>query len=280
MIKTEKEKLELLALKIRIGVLEQMKARGFGHVGGSLSAAELLAVLYGRKMRYDAKDPQWPERDKFVCSKGHAGPVVYAALALSGFFPYDTLKTLNQPGTILPSHCDHLKTPGIDMTTGSLGQGASLAVGIALGDQLKGRSGHTYLLLGDGELNEGQVWEAAMFAAAKRITNITFLIDWNKRQLDGPVSDILEPFNIEEKFRAFGWNVIEIYGHSFDEIDAAFKAAAEFKGKPTAIIAKTVKGKGVSFMEDQCSWHGTAPNAEQYEQAMNELKAQLAELEA
>ena len=277
MTKTEKEKLELLALKIRIGILEQMKARGFGHVGDSLSAADLLAVLYGRQMRYNPKFPLWLERDKFVCSKGHAGTVVYAALALSGFFPYETLKTLNQPGTILPSHCDHLKTPGIDVTTGSLGQGSSLAVGIAFGDQLKGRSSHTYLLLGDGELNEGQVWEAAMFAAAKKIVNVTFLIDWNKRQLDGPVEEILEPFNIEEKFRAFGFDACTVNGNDVEQLAQALDRPV--CDRPKAIIMDTVKGKGLPELEVNPGNHSLTLPEKTWSCYLEELKRELSEKE-
>ena len=186
----EKE-LQRFALEVRIGAVEEFKARGFGHVGGSLSIADAVAVLYGAVMKYDPKNPKMEDRDKLICSKGHAGPAIYAALGLKGFFPYEDIKTLNQPGTNFPSHCDRKKTPGIDMTTGSLGQGTSLAVGMALGDKLKGRSSRTFLIVGDGEINEGQVWEAAMFTAAKKVTNLVWLIDNNKKQLDGYTEDIL-----------------------------------------------------------------------------------------
>ncbi len=273
----EKKELEILALKIRIGVLEQMTARGFGHVGGSLSAADLLAVLYGKVMRYDPQNPGWEERDKFVCSKGHSGPVVYAALALMGFFPYEQLKTLNRPGTILPSHCDHLKTPGIDVTTGSLGQGSSLALGMALGDKLKGRGSKTYLLLGDGEINEGQVWEAAMFAAAKDVTNITFLIDWNKRQLDGAVDDILKPFDIEEKFRAFGFDAVTVNGHDVEQLTEALERPAD--GKPKAIVLDTIKGKGLTQLETNPGNHSLTLPEETWAEYLAELKGRLAAAE-
>ena len=193
------KELQKLALEIRIGIVEEIQARGFGHIGGSLSLADALAVLYGAVMRYDSQNPKWPDRDKLVCSKGHAGPGVYATLAVKGFFPYEDLKTLNQPGTYLPSHCDKNKTPGVDMTTGSLGQGTSAAVGIALGDRLKGRDSRTYLLVGDGESDEGQVWEAAMFTAAKKITNLIWLVDDNKKQLDGYTQDVLPIFDLIAK---------------------------------------------------------------------------------
>ena len=220
---TQELKLELqrFALQIRIGILEQLKARGFGHIGGSLSVADALAVLYGSVMRVDAENSTREARDKLVCSKGHAGPAVYAALALKGFFPYDELKTLNQPGTRLPSHCDRNKTPGVDMTTGSLGQGTSLAVGMALGDKLKGLDSRTFLIVGDGEANEGQVWEAAMFTAAKQLTNLTWLIDNNKKQLDGYTEDILKPFDFEEKFRAFGFEAVSIDGNDVEQLENA-----------------------------------------------------------
>ena len=231
-------------------------------------------------MNVDPKNPKDENRDRFVLSKGHTAPALYAVLANKGFFPVSEIKNLRKPGAMLQGHPSMNRTPGVDMSTGSLGQGISTAVGMALAGKLDKKDYRVYTVLGDGEIEEGQVWEAAMFAAAKGLDNLCAVVDNNNLQIDGSIAEVNSPYPIPEKFRAFGWNVIEIYGHSFDEIDAAFKAAAEFKGKPTAIIAKTVKGKGVSFMEDQCSWHGTAPNAEQYEQAMNELKAQLAELEA
>ena len=273
MTQMEKKDLQRLALKIRIGILEELQARGFGHIGGSLSIADALAVLYGSVMRYDAKNPAWEERDKLVCSKGHAGPAVYATLAVEGFFPYEDLKTLNQPGTMLPSHCDRNKTPGIDMTTGSLGQGASLAVGMALGDKLKGLDSRTFLIVGDGEADEGQVWEAAMFTAAKKVTNLTWLIDNNKKQLDGYTKDILEPFDFEEKFRAFGFEAITIDGNDVEQLYNAL--TREPIDKPIAIILDTVKGKGIAEVENTMGNHSMTPPAESFVRWLDELHAEL-----
>ena len=263
-----------------MGVIEGVFNAKSGHPGGSLSVADILTYLYFDHMNVDPKNPKDENRDRFVLSKGHTAPALYAVLANKGFFPVSELKNLRKPGAMLQGHPSMKLTPGVDMSTGSLGQGISTAVGMALGGKIDKKDYRVYTVLGDGEIEEGQVWEAAMFASAKGLDNLCAVIDNNNLQIDGSVAEVNSPYPIPEKFRAFGWNVIEICGHAFDEIDAAFKAAAEFKGKPTAIIAKTIKGKDVSFMEDQCSWHGTAPNAEQYEQAMNELKAKLAELEA
>lgn len=273
MTQMEKKDLQRLALKIRIGILEELQARGFGHIGGSLSIADALAVLYGSVMRYDAKNPAWEERDKLVCSKGHAGPAVYATLAVEGFFPYEDLKTLNQPGTMLPSHCDRNKTPGIDMTTGSLGQGASLAVGMAMGDKLKGLDSRTFLIVGDGEADEGQVWEAAMFTAAKKVTNLTWLIDNNKKQLDGYTKDILEPFDFEEKFRAFGFEAITIDGNDVEQLYNALTRKPI--DKPIAIILDTVKGKGIAEVENTMGNHSMTPPAESFVRWLDELHAEL-----
>lgn len=275
-----KKQLQIKACTVRMGVIEGVFNAKSGHPGGSLSVADILTYLYFDHMNVDPKNPKDENRDRFVLSKGHTAPALYAVLANKGFFPVSELKNLRKPGAMLQGHPSMNRTPGVDMSTGSLGQGISTAVGMALAGKLDKKEYRVYTVLGDGEIEEGQVWEAAMFASAKGLDNLCAVVDNNNLQIDGSIAEVNSPYPIPEKFRAFGWNVIEIYGHSFDEIDAAFKAAAEFKGKPTAIIAKTVKGKGVSFMEDQCSWHGTAPNAEQYEQAMNELKAQLAELEA
>lgn len=275
-----KKQLQIKACMVRMGVIEGVFNAKSGHPGGSLSVADILTYLYFDHMNVDPKNPKDENRDRFVLSKGHTAPALYAVLANKGFFPVSEIKNLRKPGAMLQGHPSMNRTPGVDMSTGSLGQGISTAVGMALAGKLDKKDYRVYTVLGDGEIEEGQVWEAAMFAAAKGLDNLCAVVDNNNLQIDGSIAEVNSPYPIPEKFRAFGWNVIEIYGHSFDEIDAAFKAAAEFKGKPTAIIAKTVKGKGVSFMEDQCSWHGTAPNAEQYEQAMNELKAQLAELEA
>ena len=263
-----------------MGVIEGVFNAKSGHPGGSLSIADILTYLYFEHMNVDPKNPKDENRDRFVLSKGHTAPALYAVLANKGFFPVSELKNLRKPGAMLQGHPSMKLTPGVDMSTGSLGQGISTAVGMALGGKIDKKDYRVYTVLGDGEIEEGQVWEAAMFASAKGLDNLCAVIDNNNLQIDGSIAEVNSPYPIPEKFRAFGWNVIEICGHAFDEIDAAFKAAAEFKGKPTAIIAKTIKGKGVSFMEDQCSWHGTAPNAEQYEQAMSELKAKLAELEA
>ena len=278
MTKEQVKKLQEFALEIRIGTVECIKSRGFGHVGGSLSVADLLAVLYGEVMNVDPSDPKKADRDKLVCSKGHAGPAVYATLALKGYFPYEKLFTLNQPGTDLPSHCDRKKTPGIDMTTGSLGQGTSTAVGLALGDRLQGRDCRTFLVVGDGEAEEGQVWEAAMFTAAKKLTNLVWIIDWNKKQLDGYVSDILEPFDFEEKFRAFGFDACTIDGNDIEQLKAALtKKAAD---KPIAIILDTVKGKGVTEVEEAAGNHSMNVKPEVFDGWVAEIKSKLAALEA
>ena len=275
-----KKQLQIKACTVRMCVIEGVFNAKSGHPGGSLSIADILTYLYFEHMNVDPKNPKDENRDRFVLSKGHTAPALYAVLANRGFFPVSELKNLRKPGSMLQGHPSMNRTPGIDMSTGSLGQGISTAVGMALAGKIDKKDYRVYTVLGDGEIEEGQVWEAAMFAAAKGLDNLCAVVDNNNLQIDGSVAEVNSPYPIPEKFRAFGWNVIEIYGHSFDEIDAAFNAAQEFKGKPTVIVAKTVKGKDVSFMEDQCSWHGTAPNAEQYEQAMSELEAKLAELEA
>ena len=265
------------ATQIRIGVVEEIRARGFGHIGGSLSVCDVLSVLYEGVMRYDPKDPKWPERDKLVVSKGHAGPAVYATLALKGFFPYDMLATLNQPGTNLPSHCDKNKTPGVDMTTGSLGQGTSLAVGLALGDKLAGRDSKTFLIVGDGELNEGQCWEAAMFTAAKKLTNITWIIDDNKRQLDGWTANVLNPFNFEEKFRAFGFDAVTVKGDDVMGLYAALTAPVG--DKPKAIVLDSVKGAGVADVVNTFGNHSMSPSKDTCDKWLAELRAELAAME-
>ncbi len=253
MTKEEVKKLQEFALQIRIATVECIKSRGFGHIGGSLSVADVLAVLYGKIMNVDPADPKKEDRDKLVCSKGHAGPAVYATLALKGYFPYEKLMTLNQPGTDLPSHCDRKKTPGIDMTTGSLGQGTSTAVGLALGDRLQGRSCRTFVLVGDGESDEGQVWEAAMFTAAKKLTNLTWLIDWNKKQLDGYVKDVLDSGDLCKKFEAFGFDAVTVDGHDVEKLYEALTHTND--EKPVAIILDTVKGKGVTQVEETLKNH-------------------------
>ena len=277
---TIRKQLKIKACKARMGIIEGVFNAKSGHPGGSLSCVDIITYLYFNHMNVDPQNPKDENRDRFVLSKGHAAPALYAVLANKGYFTVDELKTLRKSDSMLQGHPSMKYTPGVDMCTGSLGQGISTACGMALGAKLSGKSFRVFTILGDGEIQEGQVWEAAMYASAKGLDNLVAVVDNNNLQIDGSVSEVNSPYPIPEKFKAFGWNVIEIDAHSFDEIDAAFNAAAEFKGKPTAIIANSVKGKGVSFMENQCSWHGTAPNAEQYEQAMTELKAALAELEA
>ena len=271
------KELQKLALELRIGIVEEIQARGFGHIGGSLSLADALAVLYGAVMRYDSQNPKWPDRDKLVCSKGHAGPGVYATLAVKGFFPYEDLKTLNQPGTYLPSHCDKNKTPGVDMTTGSLGQGTSAAVGIALGDRLKGRDSRTYLLVGDGESDEGQVWEAAMFTAAKKITNLIWLVDDNKKQLDGYTQDVLPIFDLEAKFAAFGFDARRVDGNDIAQVYDAL--TAPIGDKPRAIILDTVKGKGIREVEETMGNHSMTVAADVCDKWLAGLRGELAGLE-
>ncbi len=277
---TLRKNLEITAAKVRMGIIEGVYNAKAGHPGGSLSVADTLTYLYMHRMHVDPQNPEMEDRDRLVLSKGHTAPALYSVLAQRGFIPVDELKTLRKQGSRLQGHPSLGKCPGIDMSTGSLGQGVSAACGMALSGKISNESYKVYAILGDGEIEEGQVWEAAMFAAAKGLDNLVAVVDNNNLQIDGSVAEVNSPYPIAEKFTAFGWNVIEIYAHAFDEIDAAFSAAAQFKGKPTAIIAKSVKGKGVSFMENQCSWHGTAPNEEQYNEAMAELQAALAELEA
>lgn len=273
------KQLELLATRIRIGSLEAIKARGFGHVGGSLSIADTLAVLYGSVMRYDPQNPRWPERDKLVCSKGHAGPAVYAALGLMGFFPYEDIKTLNQPGTNFPSHCDRSKTPGVDMTTGSLGQGTSLAAGMAMGDKLKGRGSRMYLIVGDGELNEGQPWESFMFMASQKLDHLTVFIDWNKKQLDGYLTDISDPQDFKKKFEAFGFHTQQVNGNSVREVYEAIQAAEKVKGKPHAIVLDTVKGAGVKEVEETFSNHSMTAAPEVFDRWIHSLTEKRQALE-
>ena len=262
-----------------MGVIEGTFNAKSGHPGGSLSIADIITYLYFEEMNVAPKTPAWEDRDRFVLSKGHTAPALYSALALKGFFPFELIKTLRKPDSILQGHPSMRYTPGVDMSTGSLGQGISAAVGMALGAKLKGKDFRVYTALGDGEIEEGQVWEAAMFAGNRKLDNLVAVVDFNNLQIDGSLDEVNSPCPIDEKFAAFGWNVIVINGHCFDEIDEAFKKAKELKGKPTCIVAKTVKGKGVSFMENKCDWHGSAPNAEQYEQAMKELGDALAALE-
>lgn len=279
MNENRKKELKKIALNVRKGVIEGTFNAKSGHPGGSLSIADIVTYLYFENMNVNPENPQDENRDRFVLSKGHTAPALYAALALKGFFPVELIKTLRKPDSILQGHPSMRYTPGVDMSTGSLGQGISVACGMALGAKLKGQDFKVYVPLGDGEIEEGQVWEAAMFAGNRKLDNLVAIVDYNNLQIDGSLDEVNSPYPIKEKFEAFNWNVIEICGHCFDQIEEAFKKADECKGKPTCIVAKTVKGKGVSFMEDKCDWHGSAPNAEQYEQAMAELDAALKELE-
>lgn len=275
---TEKQ-LKQTACKIRMGILEGIHAAKAGHPGGSLSCTDILTYLYFGYMNIDPEKPDMQNRDRFVLSKGHAAPALYATLAERGFFSTDLLKTLRQIGSILQGHPDMKHIPGVDMSSGSLGQGISAAVGMALSSKHFDEGYRVYTVLGDGECEEGQVWEAAMFAASKKLDNLVAFVDWNNLQIDGTVEEVNSPLPLDKKFDAFGWHVIVIDGNDFGDIENALKTAETIKGKPTAIIAKTVKGKGVSFMENAVGWHGSAPNDEQYEAALAELKAQLAELQ-
>ncbi len=260
---------------IRLGILDGVHAAASGHPGGSLSIADLMAYLYFMEMRVDPQDPQWPERDRFVLSKGHAAPALYAALAGKGFFSRDLLTTLRRVDSILQGHPDMKHIPGVDMSTGSLGQGISAAVGMALAAKMDGKSWRTYTIVGDGESEEGQVWEALMFAARHDLDNLCVILDYNGLQIDGRVADIVNPAPYEDKLTAFGFHVITIDAHDLDQIEAAFAEARSVSGKPTAIVANSIKGKGVSYMEDQVKWHGSAPNDELYEQAIAEIRAQM-----
>ena len=272
MTKEEKKQLMATACKVRMGVIKGTHAAKAGHPGGSLSAADLFTYLYCKELNVDPKNPKWEDRDRFVLSKGHTAPGLYAALAQRGFFPEEDLLTLRQIGSHLQGHPNMNLTPGVDMSTGSLGQGVSAAAGMALAAKYQGKSCRVYTLLGDGEIQEGQVWEAAMLAAHWKLDNLLVIVDNNNLQIDGPVDKVNSPYPIDKKFEAFNFHVINIDGNDFDQIDAAFKEAKTVKGCPTAIIAKTVKGKGVSFMENEASWHGKAPNDEQFKVAMEDLE--------
>ena len=274
----EKKQLEITACKIRMGIIEGVHSAKSGHPGGSLSIAEILTYLYFKEMNIDPKDPKKADRDRFVLSKGHAAPALYAALAERGYFDTSLLTTLRHIGSILQGHPDMKHIPGVDMSTGSLGQGISAAVGMALSAKHFGDSYRVYAVLGDGEIEEGQVWEAAMFAGNKGLSNLTAFIDYNNLQIDGTIEEVNSAAPIDKKFEAFGWHTITINGNDFDEIESALNMAKTVD-KPVAIIAKTVKGKGVSYMENAVNWHGAAPNDELYEQAMTELNAALAQLQ-
>ena len=268
-----KLELQKMANEVRKGIVTGVHAAKAGHPGGSLSAADLFTYLYFEEMNVDPKNPQDPDRDRFVLSKGHTAPGLYATLAHKGYFPVEDLVTLRHIGSHLQGHPCMQHTPGLDMSSGSLGQGISAAVGMALSAKLRNKSYRVYTLLGDGEIQEGQVWEAAMFAGARKLDNLVVIVDNNELQIDGKIEDVCSPYPIDKKFEAFNFHVINVAdGNDFDQLDAAFKEAREVKGMPVAIVMKTVKGKGVSFMENQASWHGTAPNDEQYAVAMEDLK--------
>ena len=275
----EKKELQAMACKVRMGVIEATYGAKAGHPGGSLSAADLFTYLYFREMTVDPRNPKWEDRDRFVLSKGHTAPGLYAVLANRGFFPVEDLPTLRHIDSYLQGHPNMNTVPGVDMSTGSLGQGISCACGMALGAKHKGQAFPVYCLLGDGEIQEGQVWEACMFASHYKLDNLCTIVDNNGLQIDGKIDDVMSPYPIYDKFKAFGFHVICIDGHCFDQIESAFAVARETKGKPTAIIMKTVKGKDVSFMENNAGWHGKAPNDAEYAQAMAELHAKLSELE-
>lgn len=273
-----KKNLQKIACKVRMGVIKGTYNAKSGHPGGSLSISDTLTYLYFSKMNVDPKDPDNSDRDRFVLSKGHTAPALYSVLAQKGYFPEEELKSLRHIGAMLQGHpCIHI--PGIDMSSGSLGQGISAAAGMALAGKLDNKSYKVYSVLGDGEIEEGQVWEAAMFAAHYKLDNLIAIVDNNGLQIDGKITEVCSPEPITDKFAAFGWHVITMDAHDFNSIESAFAEAETISGKPVAIIQKSTKGKGVSFMENQVGWHGTAPNKEQYDQAMAELNAQLKELE-
>ena len=277
---TTKLELRKTACRIRMGIIEGTFHAKSVQPGGSLSIADDQAYLNWKELRINPEEPRWADRDRLVLSKGHCAPGLYAALALRGYFPVEELQSLRHTGAMLQGHPDMKHIPGVDMTTGSLGQGISAACGMALAGKIDEKDYRVYAILGDGEIEEGQVWEAAMFAAHYKLDNLCAIVDNNGLQIDGPVSEVMSPYPIPEKFTAFGWHVITIDAHDFDQIEAALAEAKTVKGKPTVIVQKSIKGKGVSFMENQVSWHGAAPNAEQYETAMAELNAALAALEA
>ena len=279
MTSQEKKQLQITACKVRMGVIDATHGAKSGHPGGSLSAADMFTYLYFKEMNIDPKNPKWEDRDRFVLSKGHTAPGLYSVLANRGFFPVEDLPTLRHSGSYLQGHPNMNTVPGVDMSTGSLGQGISCAGGMALGLKKQGKAARVYTLLGDGEIQEGQVWEACMFAAHYKLDNLCIIVDNNGLQIDGPVSKVMSPYPIDEKLKAFGFHVEVIDGHDFDAIETAMNTARATKGQPTAIVMKTTKGKDVSYMENSVGWHGKAPNDAEYEQAMAELKAILAGLE-
>lgn len=279
MNKTTLKELKKHALSVRKNVVEAVFSAASGHPGGSLSSADILTALYFEEMRVDTKNPKWEDRDRFVLSKGHCTPGLYGVLAEKGFFPAKDLLTFRKADSYLEGHPNMQYVPGVDMSTGSLGQGISAAVGMALAGKLDKKAYRVYALLGDGELQEGQVWEAAMSAAHYKLDNLTAFLDYNGLQIDGRITDVMSPEPVADKFAAFGWDVLVIDGHDFEQIIGAINKAKETKDRPTIIIAKTIKGKGVSFMENQAGWHGSAPNKEQRDQAIAELDKAFAELE-
>ncbi len=279
MTQQEIKSLQAIACKVRMGVIEGTHGAKAGHPGGSMSAADMFTYLYFKEMNIDPADPKNENRDRFVLSKGHTAPGLYATLANRGFFPVEDLPTLRHIDSYLQGHPNMNTVPGVDMSTGSLGQGISVAAGMALGAKHQGKSYRVYTLLGDGEIQEGQVWEACMFSAHYKLDNLCVIVDNNGLQIDGPVDKVMSPYPIDEKLKAFGFHVEVIDGHDYNQIEAALNTAKTVKGQPTAIVMHTTKGKGVSFMEGQASWHGKAPNDEEYAIAMGELKAALAELE-
>ena len=280
MTSSEKKQLQITACKVRMGVIESTYGAKAGHPGGSLSAAEVYTYLYFKEMNIDPANPKWEDRDRFVLSKGHTTPGLYSVLANRGFFPVEDLPTFRHIDSYLQGHPNMNMVPGVDMSTGSLGQGISVATGMALAAKHTGKANRVYALLGDGEIQEGQVWEACMAAAHYKLDNFCIIVDNNGLQIDGNIADVMSPYPIVDKLVAFGFEVVELDGHDFDALEAAFNKARQTKGKPFAIVMKTVKGKDVSFMENDAGWHGKAPNDAEYAQAMAELKAKLAELEA
>ena len=280
MTNQERRELAVFACKVRMGIIEGTHSAKAGHPGGSLSATDMFTYLYNKEMRIDPKNPQWADRDRFVLSKGHTAPGLYATLANRGFFPVEDLKTLRKLGSYLQGHPNMNTVPGVDMSTGSLGQGVSAAAGMAKAAKYQGKDVNVYTVLGDGEIAEGQVWEAFLFAAHYKLDNFCAIIDLNGLQIDGRTCDVMNTAPVSDKMAAFGFNVVEIDGHNFNEMEAAFASFKACEGKPTAILMKTIKGQGVSFMLNNAGWHGKAPNDAEYEIAMSELRAQLAELEA
>ena len=265
------EELEKMAKEIRRGILEEVYNASSGHPGGSLSIVDILTVLYFNELNIDEKNPDWEDRDRIVLSKGHCAPALYSCLANRGFFEKEKLKTLRKIGSMLQGHPDMRKTPGVDMTTGSLGQGLSAANGMAIAGKMDNKNYRVYCILGDGEIEEGQIWEAAMSSNKYKLDNLCVIVDNNNLQIDGSIEEVMSLTNIDEKFKSFGFQIIKIDGHDIDEILKAFEVAKNIKGKPTCIIAKTIKGKGISYMENQVGWHGKAPNKEEYEEGLRDV---------